>query len=292
MRTRASKALFSLLLASSLTACSSTPEPRPAPRESFREGKGRTIVMLGGGVYGAAMFAPHARSLSREFDVIRIQTLNVQSASTGAPLPADYSISQEAEAVHQTLRSLGVGGPVDLIGSSLGAVVALRLATLHPERARTLILFEPPAFWTLSPEDLAADATAHGIVDLTSRMGPEALPTDDDFKQFRCLLGSCPPDIPAAGDPARPEWDRSRMSMRGLAAVSRHREDPGALRELRTPILLLAGSDTVPFHRRINERLALALPKPETAVLPGNHTALRTSSTEFLNLVRDFLSRH
>lgn len=248
--------------------------------------------MIGGGVYGAAMFAPHARELSRELDVIRVQTLNVQAAGTGEPIPADYSITQEAEALDRTLRVLGVEGPVDLLGSSLGAVVALRLATLHPARVRSLILYEPPAFWALPPGELEADATARGVIDLTSTMGPESSPTDADIVRFRCLLGSCPPQVPSPDDPARAEWDRNRRAMRGLAAVARHREDPAALRRLRIPVLLLTGSETVPFHRRINERLAATLADPETAVLPGGHTALRTSSAEFLAIVRDFLARH
>ena len=112
------------------------------PREWFREGAGRTVVMLGGGVYGARMFAPHAEDLSNAFDVIRVQTLNVQLAANGAPMPSSYSVETEAEkAVEPTLATLGVKGPVDLVGASFGAGfhrhMVDRLAPLlpHVERA-------------------------------------------------------------------------------------------------------------------------------------------------------------
>ena len=261
------------------------------PRETFREGQGRPVVMIGGGVYGAAMFAPHARELAREYDVIRVQTLNVQRAELGAPMPARYSISAEADAILETLVALGIEGPVDVVGSSFGAAVALRMATLHPGRVRSLVLFEPPAFWILPSDELATDSQLRAMLDLSSRMSGSMLPSDDDLYRFRCILGTCPPSIPGPSDPARRDWDRSRMSMRGLAAVAAHRETADAIRKLDVPVLLINGTDTIGFHRRINELLSKRLPNVEVAVIPGTHGASRTSQAEFLAVTRAFLSR-
>lgn len=263
--------------------------PRP-PRDAFREGSGRPVVMLGGGVYGAAMFAPHARDLSRDYDVIRVQTLNVQQAERGGTMPPDYTISAEAEAVHQTLLSLGVAGPVDVVGSSFGAVVALRIATLYPHRVRSLVLFEPPAFWVLPSEDFATDSELRNMRDLSSRMSGSAAPSDDELYQFRCILGTCPVAIPRASDPDRQPWDRSRMAMRGLAAVAAHREAPDAIRELQVPVLLIHGANTVGFHKRINDLLSNLLPNVRVAQIPGTHGASRTSQAEFLAITRAFLA--
>ena len=270
-------------------ACSSMKSLPSAPREAFREGRGRPVVMLGGGVYGAAMFAPHARDLSSDHDVIRVQTLNVQQAERGGAMPDDYSISSEAAAVHQTLLSLGLAGPVDVIGSSLGAVVALRLATLYPDRVRSLVLFEPPVFWVLPPEEFASDPELREMRDLSSRMSASAAPSDDQLYRFRCILGTCPVEIPHASDPDRPAWDRSRMAMRGLAAVAAHREVPDAIRKLQ--VLLINGADTVRFHRRMNELLSKLLPNVRVAEIPGTHGASRTSQSEFIAITRAFLAR-
>lgn len=281
-----------VLLLAGAAGCVATRPPGTTLRETFREGAGRTVVMLGGGVYGAAMFAPHARELSTEFDVIRVQTLNVQRAESGGRMPSDYSISSEATAIHRTLQDIGVSGPIDLVGSSLGAVVALRFATLYPERVRTLVLFEPPAFWVLSDEEFEHDPTLAEMRRLTSGMRPSAAPSDQDLFRFRCLLGACPAAIPAANDPARADWDLSRRAMSGLSAVAAHREDPDAVRRLTAPVLLLNGTQTVRFHRRINESLARILPNVETAEIPGTHAAPRTAQAEFVERTRQFLDRH
>lgn len=263
-----------------------------APREWYREGTGRTVVMLGGGVYGAAMFAPHARELSSDFDVIRVQTLNVQAAGSRAPMLSDYSVAAEASALHQTLSVIGVTGQVDLVGSSLGAVVALHFATTYPERVRTVTLFEPPAFWILPDEEYERDHVVREIRDLTSAMTPSAAPSDEQLFRFRCLLGACPPGIPDHADPARAEWDVSRLAMRGLAAVPAHRENRARLAQLEIPVLLLTGSETIPFHRRMNDLLTRALPRVERAELPGGHSAPHTASSAFNEKLRGFLARH
>lgn len=266
--------------------------PPSPPREWYREGAGRTVVMLGGGVYGAAMFAPHARELSSGFDVIRVQTLNVQTAASEAPMPSDYSVAAEARALHQTLSLIGVSDQVDLVGSSFGAVVALHFAATYPERVRTIMLFEPPAFWILPADEYEGDPVVREIRELTSAMTPSATPSDEELFRFRCLLGACPPGIPSHDDPARGEWDISRRAMRGLAAVPAHREDHARLAQLRVPVLLLHGSESVPFHRRMNELLARALPRAERGELPGGHSAPRTARSAFNEQLRAFLARH
>jgi len=280
-----------LLLGSTGCASARVHESSP-PREWFREGGGRTVVMLGGGVYGAAMFAPHARELAGDFDVIRVQTLNVQAAATGAAMPADYSVVAEVNALQQTLTSIGVRGPIDLVGSSFGAVVALHFATVHPDRVRTLTLFEPPAFWILPDAEYGRDTVAHQMRALTSAMTPVAAPSDEQLFRFRCLLGACPPSIPDHADPERAAWEVNRLAMRGLAAIPAHREDRARLARVGAPVLLLTGSETVPFHRRINDLLAQALPRVERGELPGGHAAPRTASAAFNARLRAFLARH
>jgi len=103
-------------------------------------------------------------------------------------MPSDYSVVAEASALHHTLSVIGVTGQVDLVGSSLGAVVALHFATAYPERVRTLTLFEPPAFWILPDEEYERDPVVREIRDLTSAMTPSTVPSDEQLFRFRCLL--------------------------------------------------------------------------------------------------------
>jgi pimeloyl-ACP methyl ester carboxylesterase len=262
------------------------------PRQWFRTGSGRTVVMLGGGVFGAAMFAPHAEELAGEFEIIRIQTLNVQSAEAKTEMPPDYSVAQETAALHETLSHIGVAGPVDIVGSSYGAVVSLHFAATYPQKVRTVTLFEPPAFWVLSVQDFEQDSTARMMRDLTKQLTPSTSPTDEQYFRFRCLLGECPPHIPDSTEPARAEWDFRRSAMRGLAAVTSHREDESALKQLSCPVLLMSGSRSVAFHRRINELLAWKILNVEMSELEGTHTAPRSNKDGFIRQLRSFLASH
>lgn len=281
-----------ILTLASAGCISRAPRESSASREWHREGNGKTVVMLGGGIFGAAMFAPHARELSSQFDVIRVETLNVQTARSGEPMPSNYSVATEANALNQTLSVIGITSQVDLVGSSFGAVVALHFAITYPARVRTLTLFEPPAFWILPEEEYERDPVLREMRELTGAMTASVAPSDEQFYRFRCLLGSCPPGIPGHADPARAEWDVGRLAMRGLAALAVHVEERARLAQLRRPVLLLTGSQTVSFHRRINELLAQAIPTVETSELPGGHAAPRTASYAFSARLRGFLLEH
>jgi pimeloyl-ACP methyl ester carboxylesterase len=238
------------------------------------------------------MFAPHAHKLSDQHDVIRVQTLNVQTALAGEPMPLNYTVAAESDALAHTLHAIGVVGPVDVVGSSFGAVVVLHFAITHPRRVRTLTLFEPPALWVLSDDEYERDPNLREMRELTSAMTPSVTPSDAQFFRFRCLLGACPSGIPDATDAARAEWNVGRSAMRGLAAIPAHREDLARLSRFARPVLLLTGSNTVSFHRRIDEFLARQFPQIETSILPGGHSAPRTAMTAFVERLRTFLALH
>jgi pimeloyl-ACP methyl ester carboxylesterase len=122
----------------------------------FSEGQGPTLVMLGGGTTGAASLAPHAQELAKDFRVIRLRTLNIDRAQKAQPLPTGYSIKVESNAMARSLDQLCLTGPVNVVGHSLGALVALDFALDHPDRVRTLVLSEPPAFWVVPPDEFRA----------------------------------------------------------------------------------------------------------------------------------------
>lgn len=123
-----------------------------------------------------------------------------------------------ADDVHRVIRAVG-GGPVDLFGSSGGAVVALELATAHPEDVRSVIAHEPPLPTALPDRDavIAAMTDIHDTyqakgsgpamakfinlvmvtdeltADYANRPAPDpaqfGLPTEDDGSRDDLLLG-------------------------------------------------------------------------------------------------------
>jgi pimeloyl-ACP methyl ester carboxylesterase len=57
--------------------------------------------------------------------------------------PSGYRIEDSVADLGRLLESLGVAGPVHLVGHSYGASVALRAALAEPERFASLVLVEP-----------------------------------------------------------------------------------------------------------------------------------------------------
>jgi pimeloyl-ACP methyl ester carboxylesterase len=260
--------------------------------QTFIEGEGRPLVVLGGGTYGARALEPHARMLGREFLVARLQTLNVERSEQRAALPQGYSVKLEAAAMRHTLDRLSLGSPLDVFGWSYGALVCLDFALDHPDRVHTLSLFEPPALWMVSAADRRAAPDMRLIDELGARLGSSGEPTDDDYIRFLEALGN--PGI-RPPDPQQPQyvgWTIRRAALRCLPAISAHHDVAARAAAFDRPVLVMIGTETVPFHRQISNALARTFPDVERVELPGGHAAPITAREEFVSTLRSFLARH
>jgi pimeloyl-ACP methyl ester carboxylesterase len=74
----------------------------------------------------------------------------------------ETTTEEQADDLHRLILAVGTG-PVDIFGSSGGAVNALALVTRHPEQVRTLVAHEPPSAQPLPDRDevLATCAAIH-----------------------------------------------------------------------------------------------------------------------------------
>lgn len=249
---------------------------------AFVEGAGPSVVMLGGGTAGAAGFAPHAAELATRFRVIRLQTLNVECAESQTALPLGYSIRYESQAMSAALDVVAPAERLDIIGHSLGALVALDFALDHQARVRTLVLSEPPAFWVVPQDEFRTAFDMQHMTAVVRQFSPTHEPTDSQLVEFRRALGDDDAHAPATDDPRWPQWVKTRRCLRGLSAVPDHTDEVERLKSFRRPVLLITGAHSPRFHRRINELLAAHFPIVEAAELPGGHSAVNTARTAFL----------
>jgi pimeloyl-ACP methyl ester carboxylesterase len=67
---------------------------------------------------------------------------------------------QHADDVHRLISALDTG-PVDIFGSSGGAITGLVLVARHPEQVRTLVAHEPPSTYLLPDAEQAQAAFDH-----------------------------------------------------------------------------------------------------------------------------------
>ncbi len=160
-----------------------------------------------------------------------------------------------------------IGAPLDLIGHSFGATVALRLALERPDLIRTLTLVEPVLF-VIARGTPAFDAFVGDYTDVERRMAGDR---EGAAALFHRGWGS------GAFD-RLPEPQRRYMIER-LPLVGAQNDvllhdvpgltAPGRLEGFRPPVLLVEGAESPPVVAAIHDALAARLPDARRLVVPG-----------------------
>jgi pimeloyl-ACP methyl ester carboxylesterase len=146
------RSLLALALLPLASASAQTPWPRDgakeylvpvAPGESLRvtvAGSGETVVLVPG-LFGSAFGYRHLLAMlpAAGFRTIVIEPLGI--GRSPRPKRADYSLTGQADRLDAVLRSMNEP-PAIVVGHSLGASMALRLAYRHPGRVRALIALD------------------------------------------------------------------------------------------------------------------------------------------------------
>jgi pimeloyl-ACP methyl ester carboxylesterase len=100
-------------------------------------GRGKPFVLLHGGVYGYIdEYEPFIERLSQSYQVICIATRGHGKSEAGKE---DFSFNQRAEDAYKIIRSI-TKDSVIVLGFSDGGYSAFRLAALHPEMVKKLIV--------------------------------------------------------------------------------------------------------------------------------------------------------
>ncbi|WP_147109053.1 alpha/beta fold hydrolase [Tateyamaria sp. syn59] len=160
--------------------------------------------------------------------------------------------------------------PIDIIGHSFGATVALRLAIESPERVRSVAMFEPVFFAPAIADDPGfADRYAADTADFDA-----ALAAGDDeeaARAFNRAWGDGPPwaDIPAAT--RQYMIDRIQFVRHSTPMVLHDSPGllaPGQFDRAAMPALLIAGA-TAHWAAEVNGAIARRLPNVQSQTLDG-----------------------
>ncbi|MCQ0970780.1 alpha/beta hydrolase [Paracoccus sp. TK19116] len=180
-----------------------------------------------------------------------------------------------------------INRPLDLIGHSMGAVVALRIAVAAPEAIRSLTLIEPVLF-------AAADDPAQKAQDEAMARMLAAGQIEDATRSFIDLWGSQPYD---ALPPRAQAQMRDRIGLIANIADTQCRDSanilrPGGLEAIEAPVMLIAGAESPPVIAAIAEALAARLPDVGRATVPGaGHMVPITHPAEVAGLIGVNLDR-
>jgi pimeloyl-ACP methyl ester carboxylesterase len=181
-----------------------------------------------------------------------------------------------ADDLHRLIDALGVG-PVDLLGSSGGAVNGLALVAAHPEQVRTLVAHEPPTC-PLLPDYPIVRAVVDDI-DATyqrSGMGPAMAKFIMMLSQTEPLtadyLDQPSPDPSVFGLPTDDDGSRDdALLSQNLLSCTGYEPDFDALAKASTRVVIGAGKES---GGEISARAAAEVAKRlgvELTMFPGGH---------------------
>lgn len=202
-----------------------------------------------------------------------VSAVDLPGFGTGDDLDADLPVLDQLDefvAAAVTELALRTGGPVTVVGNSLGGALALRVALRQPDDVARVVAVAPAG------EELATWVSWVGASAALGWAAAIPLPA----RVLRTSMAA----FYSLTVPGRPRWSH-RQAARAFAACYDRRHLTGAARtarrllpELRTPVqlsdvrcpvlLVLAGRDRlVPL--RAGQAMADSLPDAELVVLPG-----------------------
>jgi pimeloyl-ACP methyl ester carboxylesterase len=188
----------------------------------------------------------------------------------------DHVPAVQAEDIHTVVQALGAG-PVEVFGSSGGAVAGLALVTAHPDDVTTLVAHEPPLMKTL-PDAAAAERAGRAMRDAYQARGfgagMAAFMVLGSWKgEFTEDYFALPPADPAQfGLPAEDDGRRDDplLTERSLG-VTEYQLDVAALTAAPTRVVIAVGEES---REVFTGRTALATAQllgQEATVFPSHH---------------------
>jgi len=196
--------------------------------------------------------------------------LRGHGGSTNTGDPAGYSLEALRDDVLGALDALGIER-CDLLGHSMGGMVALRLALAAPARVASLVLMDTAP----APIDPAARRFFEVGAKIARENGMEALATIARTAAERDP--NRPPAMQRTVERIGPDawWPRQRAKLVAMdpeafgtlgAALTDHPGVEDRLGELRCPTLVLVGAQDAPFLGP-SERMARAIPGARHVVI-------------------------
>lgn len=261
-------------------------DPRVLQSEAL--GEGDPVILVPGALTGWLSWIPHAERLATSRKAIRVQPIGNELGSAGKVGDPSYSMAIERESFRMTLDALGVER-ADLAGWSGGGRALIEFALEYPDRVRTLTLVEPAAYWVLyrigefEPEPLGSDF-------IESLAGRDV--SEDDLAQFLAIAGFAEDGT----DPrSHPNWDRWVPHRNALSwQFPALADSPRTIEELHSivvPTLLVKGTVTTDWEKRVVDALGARLPNATVLELEGDHACHIQSIDDFMVAFEKHIAR-
>jgi pimeloyl-ACP methyl ester carboxylesterase len=188
----------------------------------------------------------------------------------------DHTPQDNADDVHAIIEAIG-GGPVELLGSSGGAVTALELVARYPDDVSVAVAHEPPLFAVVPDADRAreAEAAVHAAyreggfgAGMAAFIGFTSWQGEYSAEYFEQPVA----DPAQFGMPTEDDGNRSDPLLSGDSnAVTAYLPDLDALKAAPTRLVVAVGEESAQqFPARAGSALAAQLGH-EVTVFPSHH---------------------
>jgi pimeloyl-ACP methyl ester carboxylesterase len=253
-------------------------EPRVLTYEI--KGQGDPVVLVPGGLTGWLSWIPHAERLSARWKTVRVQPIHNELGSAGEPGDPGYTAETEREALRMTMEALEIDA-AHFAGWSGGGRALIEFALEYPERVRTLTLVEPAAYWILDEMGESDHALERVNAFIHSLAGQEVSENElAEFLEIAAFVGSKDEAI------SHPNWERWVPHRQALSWNFERLDHPDRSVEEPTgitcPVLLIKGSTTAEWLKRVVDVLGEQLPNATVRELPGDHACHIQSIDDFL----------
>ncbi|HUP16914.1 MAG TPA: alpha/beta hydrolase [Acidimicrobiia bacterium] len=242
-------------------------------------GEGNPLVLVPGGLTGWLSWIPHQERLSTNHRVVRVQPIHNELGSDGKPGDPGYTAEVERDSLLLTLDQMGVEA-ADFAGWSGGGRALIEFAVAYPDRVRSLTLVEPAAYWILEQlgeEDVAVEELNRFIHGLA---GKDV--TEDDLANFLVHAGFVEDFAQARLQPNWERWTSHRMALSWQDSVESSGRSLEDLSSITCPVLLVKGTVSVDWERRVVDVLGESLPNARVVELAGDHACHIQSIDRFL----------
>lgn len=252
-------------------------------------GHGPLLLLVPGGTGGAASFDGIADDLATEYTVAAYDPRGMSRSTLDDP-EAEQRVAEHADDAFRMLELLSPDEPARVFGASSGAIAAVHLLTVRPERVERLVAHEPPMV------EILPDAPEHRalIARVTETFRSEGLmPAMAVFAAgLKKDGGTTEPETEIELPPqaaARAEQTMANLPYfvgRIVPGFMSYTPDIHRLAALSDRLVLACGQDSrgeLPYRPAafLAERLGT-----ELLHFPGGHTGLTTHPTEFGELLR------
>jgi esterase len=203
-----------------------------------------------------------------------------------------FSIRQHAEDLASFIKRLN-SGKVHMVAHSRGADVALRMASVHPQLLRSLVLVEPAPFDSLMPKTPAGDAAAaRRREQLAGTLARFEKGDIDGGLEYFVELNTGPGTWKKAAELQKQVWRDNAWPLKNLEADAEEPFTCGDANKIGVPVLLVGGEKSPPIFGLMLNSLQPCFARQERITIPNaSHIMARTHPQPFNAAVLAFLAR-